>query len=794
MVEFEASVEQPRQATEEAFDNAVPEASGAKQTSITDFFSPRATTSSVDVPRSSNTIRSFTLPPFITPCPSVRLAEVSAVFQVSECVAKDHFDPTRPLSEWGIPKSSVEVSSVETDPLPAHVGSETDADNEQYWIRQGEDRLHVIREMEMQLVETKAQLANMTTAFQMASDSSKEANAKALKAKADAESDKKSQQGEMESKIVCLESKIDFLESQLTDRCESETRLTRTLSRIADFDLWKDIEEEFNTQVSRADTLSEHLDGALSECYEWKGTYDELERNHQQLLENNASLENVLQMVQNMDLEIIRDLNGCLRQVFERMIRCSLLLEDEGYRPFDRKHRAVCEQVVKLTGHDYQQALIEYYKEHKIFDDFNLFADDDESEDEAGGQSINVGGHVGNSDYHNQANDEGPPEGLAEVHTNNLGVDSSYFVAKPANSNQDSSSAPGRFPQLAHAVAEPEEVQESPQISNVVLQYAVDVSEDRTWADLTVVNNAPYIVDMESYLESIPFRDMENTYWDDAEFNSRAWRARRTNLPLILRNVPSELAKSNSPVSRAPCMRGVQRTAAQAIKESQRIMRQHLVETQDQAEGSRSTLQFQLIVMIPKYRIPSHLEQARMHQHLFLQRPRQLLNQNRMSNSNPPSRYTHQHRWEQIAMANTSEKNFRLTLPTTIHFLSIHNRQQILEHLQVGSQHSLIRSQNRSGQKQRPQFSDTLKFSRTAKPPTRRFKVPQGPRTGPPSSSSVQAYISVLEGIAAQHYPQKHLHSSHHDRMGLRQVTCSRPGAKRLRRWTPRKRLRMVRH
>ena len=517
MIECKASVEQPRQATEEAFDNAVPEASGAKQTSITDFFSPRATMSSVDVPSSSNTTRSFTLPPFITPCPSVRLAEVSAVFQVSDCVAKDHFDPTRPLSEWGIPKSSVEVSSVETDPLPAQVGSETDTDNEQYWIRQDEDRLQVIREMEKQLVETKAQLANTTTAFQMASDSSKETIAEALKAKEDAESDKKSQQREMEPKIVCLESKIDFLESQLTDRCEAETRLTRTLSRITDFDLWKDIEEEFNTQVSRADTLSEQLEGALSECYEWKETYDELERNHQQLRENHASLEKVLQMVQEMDLEVIRDLHGCLRQVFERMIRCSLLLEDEGYRPFDREHRAICKRVANLTGHDYQKALIDYYKEHEISDEFSLFADDDGTEDEAGGYPINVNGHVRISDYHDQANDEGPAEGLAEVHTHNLGVDTSNFVAESANTVQDSSSAPGRFPQLAHAVAEPE----SPQISNVVFQSAVDVSEDHTWEDLTVIHNAPYVVDMESYLESIPFRDMDNIYWDDAEFDSR---------------------------------------------------------------------------------------------------------------------------------------------------------------------------------------------------------------------------------------------------------------------------------
>ena len=515
MAECKASVEQPGQAKEGAFDNAVPEASEAKQTSITDFFSPRPTTSSADVPGSLDTTRAFTLPPFITPCPSVRLAEVSAVFQVSECVVKDHFDPTRPLSECGILKSSVEESPVETNPLPAQVGSETDTDNEQYWINQDEERLQVIRDMEKQLVETKAQLANMTTAFHMASDSSEETIAEALEAKADAESDKKLQQRERESKIDCLESKIDCLESQLTERSKSVARLTRILSRVADFDRWKDIEETFNTLASQAETLPEQLEGALIEYHKWMGEYQKLWRDHQQLLEDHASLQNVLRMVQRMDLKVIQNLKGCLRQVFERMIRCSLLLEDDGYRPFDREHRTICKRVVKLTGQDWQQALIDYYKEHAISDDFALFSDDDETEDEAeGGHSVNVGGQVGDDDYHGQANDEGSAEGPAEAHTNNLRVDTSTFVAESANTIQDSSSAPGRFPELVHAVAEPEEVQESPQISNVEVQSALDLCEDRTLADLPVVDNAPHIVDM----ESVPIRDVG---YGDAEFNSR---------------------------------------------------------------------------------------------------------------------------------------------------------------------------------------------------------------------------------------------------------------------------------
>ena len=59
MVECKASVKQPGQATEVAFDKAVPEASERKQTFITDFFYPRPTTSSADVPRSFDTTRAF---------------------------------------------------------------------------------------------------------------------------------------------------------------------------------------------------------------------------------------------------------------------------------------------------------------------------------------------------------------------------------------------------------------------------------------------------------------------------------------------------------------------------------------------------------------------------------------------------------------------------------------------------------------------------------------------------------------------------------------------------------------
>lgn len=55
-----APVEQPRQVTEEAVDNAVPETPKGKQTLITDFFSLSPTTTLAEVPRSFDTIRVFT--------------------------------------------------------------------------------------------------------------------------------------------------------------------------------------------------------------------------------------------------------------------------------------------------------------------------------------------------------------------------------------------------------------------------------------------------------------------------------------------------------------------------------------------------------------------------------------------------------------------------------------------------------------------------------------------------------------------------------------------------------------
>ena len=73
-----------------------------------------------------------------------------------------------------------------------------------------------------------------------------------------------------------------------------------------------------------------------------------------------------------------RALKKCLKEVFERMVRCSLCLETEGYLPFDRKHRAICERVSEFTGRDYQQRLMDFYDdgEHDIQGEPKRYEDD----------------------------------------------------------------------------------------------------------------------------------------------------------------------------------------------------------------------------------------------------------------------------------------------------------------------------------------------------------------------------------------------------------------------------------
>lgn len=101
--------------------DSIPEASAVGQTAITDFFSPRPSGSSVNVPVFDGvqsecvvgvhafdpTRRVFAIPPFISPCPSVRLAEVPSVFHVqSDCHIENYLDHTSPLFERDVSKLS----------------------------------------------------------------------------------------------------------------------------------------------------------------------------------------------------------------------------------------------------------------------------------------------------------------------------------------------------------------------------------------------------------------------------------------------------------------------------------------------------------------------------------------------------------------------------------------------------------------------------------------------------------------------------------------------------------------
>ena len=355
------------------------------------------------------------------------------------------------------PESSLSSSTTEligTSQTESTKTAEAKRDIEDFWIEKDKERLEVIASKEKAMTEMQRKLDNTVNAFQIASDAnhklqaqiekrttylsqmeediddishnlnaadmenerlekdlahsrrdqryqfdraeealmlitadpSKKSVAKLLEAKTEAESRNISQQRGMESEM-------DSLKSQLEERCDSVVRLTETLSRVADSDRWKDIKKEMEELKIRANNLPDELQAAWRECENWKGQYETLWRKQEELLWEQASLEERYQFVKDYDLRAMRELRrdlqneaatsqralkGCLKQVFERMVRCSLCLESEGYLPFDRQHRAICDQVLELTNQDYQQALSDYYDEHDIREEFNLKEEDDD--------------------------------------------------------------------------------------------------------------------------------------------------------------------------------------------------------------------------------------------------------------------------------------------------------------------------------------------------------------------------------------------------------------------------------
>lgn len=195
---------------------------------------------------------------------------------------------------------------------------------------------------------------------------------------------------EAESRITIQKtewaSEKDSLESQLRQRCESVARLTKTLSRVADLDRWQEVQKELEELTKRAGRLPEDLKVALSECDMWKNRHDNIWQEYAQLCSEKAALQETLHEVEDFDTRCIRELKQkckqrqtserafkeCLKRAFERMVRCSLCLETEGYSAFDTEHRDICEKVSELTGEDYQEPLLNYYAERDIQSEFNF--------------------------------------------------------------------------------------------------------------------------------------------------------------------------------------------------------------------------------------------------------------------------------------------------------------------------------------------------------------------------------------------------------------------------------------
>lgn len=247
--------------------------------------------------------------------------------------------------------------------------------------------------------------------------------AELIRAKAEAESRITAQKTEWESEK-------DSLESQLRQRCESVARLTRTLSRVANSDQWQEVQRELKELTKRAGRLPEDLEVALLECDKWKIRHDNISREHAQLrsekaslqeqfLSEKANLKETLQEVKDFDLRRMRELKQkcknkeasegalkeCLKRAFERMIRCSLCLETEGYSPFDTQHREICEKVSELTGENYQEPLFSYYAEHDVQSEFDCGDNGIDNDEEV--VFDNQGAQVGSEELDVHGNDQG---------------------------------------------------------------------------------------------------------------------------------------------------------------------------------------------------------------------------------------------------------------------------------------------------------------------------------------------------------------------------------------------------
>lgn len=372
-------------------------------------------------------------------------------------------------------------------------------ETEKYWIKKDEERLAVIGDMEKAMAEMKGDLANTVNAFRLASnansklqaelgrkttslvqveedmaevnhdlnaaemhneklkkdlahsqrerkhqfdraeetialieaDPSRETIAELVQAKADVESRSLSKQREMESEI-------DTLNSQLKERCDSVARLTENLSRVADSDRWVDVRRELSEVWERADRLPEDLQIAMRECDGWKDQFHALQDSQEEELEK--TMREVRWQLNEEAVKSEQALRGCLRQVFERMVRCALCLELQGLLPFDEKHSAICEQVLKLTGEDYQQPLLEYYEEHDVQEEFeDNLEDDDEDYERVDDVYSDI--QARNEEHDRQGKDQMQTDGSISNHSNG-DVHTPTFSSGSADTTQGSSSTP----------------------------------------------------------------------------------------------------------------------------------------------------------------------------------------------------------------------------------------------------------------------------------------------------------------------------------------------------------------
>ena len=274
-----------------------------------------------------------------------------------------------PFDSFSSPPGHAASDSNSVAPTEDAEPDDAQADNERFWIEKDEERLAVINDMEKTKAGLKSELANTVTAFQMASEAnhklqaevekktitlshikedmeelfhdlnvadmdnenlgkdlahsridckhhsdraeealtlveaepSKRTMAKLLRAKAKAESRVMTEQREMESEM-------DFLKSQVKERCDSVAHLTKTLSRVADSDRWKDIQGEMENLRTRADKLPEQLRADWDECAKWKKEHDTILEKHENGLVEQASLKEELQSVEELHLSATREL------------------------------------------------------------------------------------------------------------------------------------------------------------------------------------------------------------------------------------------------------------------------------------------------------------------------------------------------------------------------------------------------------------------------------------------------------------------------------------------------------